>query len=122
MRATIGKRFKFEAAHWLPGVKHGHKCRRTHGHTYTVELECAGEIGKETGWVRDFAELSWTWAQIKDQLDHRTLNDVVPNPTAERLAEWILGNLREPFREGDFLEVTAVTVWEGDGSWARVTR
>lgn len=79
----------FDAAHWLPNVPEGHKCGRMHGHTYRIRLEATGDIGVETGWVIDYADLKYAWSIMKAQLDHDCLNDILPNPTCELIAEWI---------------------------------
>ena len=91
MTTTIYKRFALECAHWLPNVAEDHKCRRLHGHSFRVEVHVDGVPGPDTGWVRDFADLSAAWQPIHDTLDHRCLNDVdgLQNPTSERLAEWV---------------------------------
>src|SRR5689334_12439095 len=81
---TIAKRFDFDAAHWLPNVPDGHKCKRMHGHTYRVELVFWGELD-ERGFILDYAEIDALWAPIHEALDHRLLNDIVPNPTTENL-------------------------------------
>ena len=95
MTTTIYKRFPLECAHWLPNVPEDHKCRRMHGHSFQVEVHVDGEPGPESGWVRDFADLSAAWQPIHDALDHRCLNDVdgLENPTSERLAEWVWARL-----------------------------
>ena len=50
-----------------------------------------GEIGDDTGWVIDFAEISAAWEPIGALLDHRYLNEIpgLENPTSENLAVWI---------------------------------
>ena len=55
-RLEIFKIFGFEAAHYLPNVPAGHKCRRMHGHSFRVEVYVAGPVDPATGWVMDFAE------------------------------------------------------------------
>ena len=87
----IFKVFHIEAAHHLPHVPEGHKCRRLHGHSFRVEIHVAGEVGAESGWVRDFADLSAAFRPLFDQLDHRYLNEIegLENPTSENLARWI---------------------------------
>ncbi|MCB9750825.1 MAG: 6-carboxytetrahydropterin synthase QueD [Myxococcales bacterium] len=87
----IFKEFTFEAAHRLPNVPEGHKCERLHGHSYRVTLHVRGEVGDETGWVQDFADLKQAWRPLHDQLDHRYLNEIegLENPTSEVLARWI---------------------------------
>ena len=79
----------FDSAHWLPNVPDGHKCKQMHGHTYRIRLEMSGEVGAETGWVMDYSDLKAQWNQVKDMLDHRCLNDILPNPTCELIAAYI---------------------------------
>lgn len=87
----IYKDFTFEAAHRLPNVPEGHKCARLHGHSFRVRLQVGGEVGAESGWVMDFAQLKDAWRPLHALLDHNYLNDVpgLENPTSERLAVWI---------------------------------
>lgn len=90
MSFEITRAFRFEAAHLLPKVPLGHKCRRLHGHSFVVELTVAGDLSSE-GWVCDFADLASAWAPLHEQLDHHYLNEVagLDNPTSEILAAWI---------------------------------
>lgn len=88
----IWKDFSFEAAHWLPNVPKGHKCGRLHGHSYKVRVEIEGEPD-ESGMVLDFAEVKRAWKHLDDTLDHRCLNDILPNPTSENLSEWVFNTL-----------------------------
>ena len=85
------KEFSFEAAHLLPQVPEGHKCRRLHGHSFHVRITVRGDVDSHLGWVMDFAELKRAWAPLDEALDHRYLNDIagLENPTSERLAQWI---------------------------------
>lgn len=83
--------FRFEAAHLLPKVPEGHKCRRLHGHSFKIGVTIEGAVNPETGWLVDFGVLEELWAPIHDRLDHRYLNEVpgLENPTSENLAKWI---------------------------------
>jgi len=54
MRISIVRRYRFEAAHTLPW--HPGKCSRTHGHSYVLEVQVAGELDNR-GVVMDFAEV-----------------------------------------------------------------
>ena len=87
----IFKEFTFEAAHRLPNVPANHKCARLHGHSYRVCVHIAGPVAVETGWVRDFADLTSAMQPVLDRLDHYYLNDIegLDNPTSEVLARWI---------------------------------
>ena len=91
----LHKQFRFEAAHRLPNVPPGHKCARLHGHSFAVTVWVSGEVGAQSGWVVDFAEISDAFSPVHDQLDHRYLNEVegLDNPTSEILAMWLWDRL-----------------------------
>jgi 6-pyruvoyltetrahydropterin/6-carboxytetrahydropterin synthase len=114
----IFKTFRIEAAHRLPNVPAGHKCARLHGHSFAIELQVSGELGADTGWVMDFAELKQAFQPLYDRLDHHYLNDVegLENPTSERLAMWIWERLRPALPQ-----LSAVTVHETCTSGCRYT-
>ena len=92
----IFRRFQVEAAHFLPHVPPGHKCRRMHGHSFLIEVHVSGERGADTGWVMDFADLKKAFQPIYDQLDHHLLNEIegLEKPTSENLAAWIWERLK----------------------------
>ena len=92
----IFKVFHIEAAHRLPNVPPGHKCARLHGHSFRIEVHVSGEIGAQTGWVIDYAEIKAAFAPLFEQLDHHYLNEVegLDNPTSERLAVWVWEKLK----------------------------
>jgi 6-pyruvoyltetrahydropterin/6-carboxytetrahydropterin synthase len=91
----VFKEFTFEAAHRLPNVAPDHKCARLHGHSFLVAVHVSGDVGEESGWVLDFADIERAFAPLHDQLDHRYLNEIdgLENPTSERLAVWIWDRL-----------------------------
>lgn len=91
----VFKDFGFESAHRLPNVAEGHKCARLHGHSFRVRVHVEGEVGEDTGWVVDFADVSAACAPVRDELDHRYLNEIpgLENPTSEVLARWIWNRL-----------------------------
>jgi 6-pyruvoyltetrahydropterin/6-carboxytetrahydropterin synthase len=92
----IFKIFTIEAAHHLPNVPPGHKCRRLHGHSFQVEIHISGDIDPKTGWVADFADIKAAFKPLYNQLDHHYLNDIegLENPTSEMLARWIWQRLK----------------------------
>lgn len=118
---TIGKTFNFEASHQLHGLPDGHKCGRMHGHSYTAEIVLTAAVLTPPGFVTDFADLRPIGAYLDQVADHRTLNDLIPNPTSENLAHhlytWIQDNL--PLPTGARLE--KVRVSETATSWAEYT-
>lgn len=84
------KDFRFEAAHFLPNVPEGHKCRRIHGHSFRGEVAVRGSVDPVLGWVMDFADLKKVVDPLVERLDHYLLNDIegLQNPTSEVLAMW----------------------------------
>ena len=118
MSWTVSKRFRFEAAHHLPD--HDGKCARIHGHSYWLIVEASSkdleDDGPKKGMVVDFSDLAQPVRKIiGERLDHFLLNstvDVDDCPTAEKLAEWIFGELL-----GDVPGLSAVTVGETEDSW-----
>lgn len=86
----ISKKFDFDAAHFLPNLPDGHKCKRLHGHTYFAELILRGEPD-ERGFVIDYAEIASAWKPVEALLDHRLLNDIegLDTPSTEVLAPFI---------------------------------
>ena len=83
----VRRRFGFEAAHRLP--RHPGKCRELHGHSYVLTVTVERPVDEASGMVLDFAELGdVVRREVVAQVDHRCLNDLLENPTAERMAEW----------------------------------
>jgi 6-pyruvoyltetrahydropterin/6-carboxytetrahydropterin synthase len=91
----IRKHFRFEAAHVLP--YHPGKCARLHGHSYRLEVAIRGPLqaqGPATGMIEDFDTVrAVVHREIVERLDHISLNDVMENPTCERIVTWIWDRL-----------------------------
>ncbi|HYG21900.1 MAG TPA: 6-carboxytetrahydropterin synthase QueD [Verrucomicrobiae bacterium] len=92
----LRKTFQFEAAHLLPHLPQSHKCRRLHGHSFSVEIAVTGDCDPKLGWVMDYAEITAAFRPIWEKLDHYYLNEVegLENPTSENIAIWIWRQLR----------------------------
>jgi 6-pyruvoyltetrahydropterin/6-carboxytetrahydropterin synthase len=85
---TVRRRFRFEAAHRLPG--HAGECRELHGHSYGLSVGVEREVDPESGMAIDFSDLKRiVQREIVDRLDHTCLNDTMANPTAEMIVVWI---------------------------------
>lgn len=111
---TISRLYTFEAAHFLPHVPLGHKCKNIHGHSYQLTVEIAGEIERE-GWIRDFADIDAFVCPIVATLDHHLLNDILENPTSENLVRWFAEKL------GPVLHLHSLELSETTRSRARWT-
>jgi 6-pyruvoyltetrahydropterin/6-carboxytetrahydropterin synthase len=105
MRTRVVRTFRFEAAHQLPW--HEGKCRDLHGHSYRLDVTVEGPL-TENGVVVDFADLkAVVRREVIDRFDHKYLNDLLDNPTAELIAQHIWKSL-----EAAGLGVTAIKLWE----------
>ena len=111
--ARIGKQYHFSAAHKLTGVADSHPCAKLHGHNYIVEVEVNGEINPRTGFVVDFSFIDEKFKPLIDKLDHTYLNEILKNPTAENIAQWLMDNHNPHF-------IHSIKVWETPKCWAMV--
>lgn len=111
----ITQAFTFEAAHVLPNVPQGHRCRRMHGHSYRVELMLCGPVDPATGFVADFFDVEAAFAPLLAKLDKNCLNEVagLENPTAENIAIWIWER-----GKASLPQLASVKVYETPDCWA----
>jgi 6-pyruvoyltetrahydropterin/6-carboxytetrahydropterin synthase len=95
----IYREFTFDAAHYLPKLPAGHKCREMHGHTYRVKIYISGRPDPAVGWIIDFKEMKTKISTVLDEIDHHTLNHIpgLENPTAENIACWFWQKLKPLF-------------------------
>lgn len=104
----ISATYSFEAAHHLPLLPNGHKCKRMHGHNYRLDVSVTGELD-ERGFVLDYAELDAAVQPLVDKVDHRLLNDIegLENPTSEVIALWFKSKIlhKLPVRCGPQLTI-----------------
>lgn len=110
----LQKTFKFEASHQL--VHHDGKCRRLHGHSYTLGIELAGEALQKNGpganMLCDFGQVSKAVKPLlESHLDHYHLNESLDtdSPTAEFIAQWVYERLEKklPYLEAVMIKETA---------------
>ena len=109
-RTRVTCTFGFEAAHRL--AWHTGRCRNLHGHSYRLDVSVEGPLDAN-GVVLDFDTLQdVVRTQVVDRWDHRDLNEVLENPTAELLAlrAWEL-------LTGAGLDLAALRLWETSDSW-----
>ena len=114
MRTAVTHAFTFEAAHQLPW--HSGRCRNLHGHGYRLEVTVEGPL-TEQGIVIDFADLrDLVEAEVITRYDHRYLNDLLDNPTAELIAQDIWKHL-----EATGARLRRIRLWETPDSWVELT-
>jgi 6-pyruvoyltetrahydropterin/6-carboxytetrahydropterin synthase len=61
-----------------------------HGHNYRFFVGLEGEVDPRSGMIADFGDVkAVVHEQVIARVDHRNLNDLLENPTAENIARWI---------------------------------
>ncbi len=87
-RMRLDVEFYFAAAHRLP--RYEGPCFRLHGHNYRFFVTIEGDVDPATGMIADFGKIKEIVAEeVLARTDHRNLNDILENPTAENIARWI---------------------------------
>jgi 6-pyruvoyltetrahydropterin/6-carboxytetrahydropterin synthase len=95
----ISQEFGFDAAHYLGNG--AAENRRLHGHSFYAEVTLRGQPNPATGFLRDFGEVNAALQAIRDDLDHRLLNEIdgLGVPTLENLARYIYLRAKKPVPE-----------------------
>lgn len=102
----ISKRMEVAFAHQLD-LPYESKCKNLHGHNAIVTIYCCADTLDSNGMVIDFTLVK---KLVQEKLDHHNLNDIFDfNPTAENLAKWIAGQVKNCYK---------VTVQESEGNVA----
>lgn len=111
----LSKEFTFDAAHFL--TKYHGKCERLHGHTYRLLVTMEGEV-KKNGLILDFVILKKIVKEVViEELDHRCLNDIVENPSAEHMVKWIWKKLADHPSFRKKARLYELTLWETPDSF-----
>lgn len=113
MKVELTRSFEFNAAHALPEVGTGHKCRHVHGHNFRLEVSVRGAVDPQRGWLMDYGDIRAVVAPLVKELDHRMLNEVegLSNPTSENMARWFWDRLH-----GVLPGLYRITICETPGS------
>ncbi len=106
----LSQRFHFEAAHTLRRAEatgEVESSRRVHGHTYLADITLRGPPD-ERGMVMDLGLVRAEIAQLRQQLDHRFLDEIegLGPATLENLCAYIARHLRGPLPQ-----LVRVRVW-----------
>lgn len=111
--------FRFEAAHYIPN--HQGKCKDVHGHSYKLEVEVIGGFqvdGSEVGMIIDFKRLdNIVTSVVINKFDHKHLNDLFENPTAEVMVYGIVERLDSVIKNLG-IKLHRVRLWETENSYA----
>src|SRR3974377_1429369 len=87
-RMRLDVEFYFAAAHRLP--RYDGPGFRQHGHHYKFFVGLGGEAEPRTAMIIDFGLVKQAvQEEVMARVDHRDLNDILENPTAENIARWI---------------------------------
>ena len=112
MKLYLTRRYTFEAAHRLIGMRDRHRCSRPHGHNYAVELTITGPL--LNGLIIDVGDLDVSVAPVIARLDHNDLNEIakgdgpisiLTQPSVENIARYLLEAL-------DFLSAKSMGGWK----------
>jgi 6-pyruvoyltetrahydropterin/6-carboxytetrahydropterin synthase len=117
MAYQISKQFHFSAAHRLEHLPVGHPCQRNHGHNYSVEVVLEAHEVDDRGFVVDYGDLSPIKHWIDEKLDHRHLNEVLPELEGQTTAENLCRLLYAKFKPV-FPQLAAVRISETPKTWA----
>jgi 6-pyruvoyltetrahydropterin/6-carboxytetrahydropterin synthase len=107
----ITRRFGFEAAHRLP--YYNGPCFNPHGHSYKLHVSLEAPIERRTGITYDFVDLDRVVRErVLSQLDHKDVNGILENPTAEHIVLWIWEQLH-----GHLPGLSELRLAETDDCW-----
>lgn len=81
---TVIKRLEISAAHQVSYS--ASECEKLHGHNWKITVYMRSNELDSNGMVYDFSKIKKI---VKDSLDHKNLNDILPQPTAENIAKYI---------------------------------
>ena len=96
MRYELTQEFFFDAAHTLERAIEAEPSRRIHGHTYHAVVSIGGRPDPVTGMLIDLGFFRAELARVREQLDHRLLDEVpgLRAATLENLCAFVAEALR----------------------------
>ena len=89
MNVQLVKEFLIEAAHRNTTVTGPGE--RLHGHSFRIEVIVEGEVDPRLGWLIDYGDIKEAFRPLREQLDHRYLNEIQGMNAASLsdIAAWI---------------------------------
>lgn len=133
MILSVTKKFDFCYAHHLPN--YDGKCKNHHGHNAVLEVEVGKEVATTDnefnivedaykGMIMDFGDLKHlVVSSVISELDHRDLNEVLPQyflpPTAENICRYVYIRLNSRYSRLKG-KIIRVRVYETPDSYAEI--
>jgi len=97
-------KYHFHSAHSIPSVL---ECSEKHGHTYHLEVVIGNRLNKQ-GMVKPFGEVKMIVQEnVIEKLDHKDIDKILDNSSAEFTVEWIFRILNEKLKG-----LKKVILWE----------
>ena len=93
MRTRLTEEFTFEAAHRIRNKRKEYG--ELHGHTHKVYVTVSGEPDPEVGWLIDQQEFRGIVSRVVKRLDHRYLNEIMEQTTAESIALYLFKEIEK---------------------------
>lgn len=93
MRIRLTEKFTFEAAHRIRNKRKEYG--EIHGHTHKVYVTVSGEPDPEVGWLIDQQEFRGIVSRVVKRLDHRYLNEILDQTTAESIALYLFKEIEK---------------------------
>ncbi len=87
---TLAASLAFHSARKFGGFPDSGLDEKIHGHSFRAKLRQSGN----SLFYKDFKRLEETLAEQIKTLNHRYLNEIIPNPTDWSIAEWVKNNIR----------------------------
>jgi len=89
----LTEKFTFEAAHRIRNKRKEYG--ELHGHTHKVYVTVSGEPDPEIGWLIDQQEFRGIVGRVVKRLDHRYLNEIMEQTTAESIALYLFKEIEK---------------------------
>jgi len=93
MKIKLTEEFTFEAAHRIRNKRKEYG--ELHGHTHKVYVTVSGEPDPEVGWLIDQQQFRGIVSRVVKRLDHRYLNEILDQTTAESIALYLFKEIEK---------------------------
>jgi len=114
------KAYWIHAAHQLPYVPDGHKCKNMHGHNFKICVYLKGSIDDSNMCQKYHWKIDLAWKKLENILNYSCLNQIsgLENPTSEILARWVWRKIALDLENLDrvivFETATSGAVYDGE--------